>query len=238
MSILRHVVISPTWYYPSDEAEADFSMTVERAELAKVPKHRRQTQAERRATAEKKLLSAALKLIAEKGIGRTTLAEIGEAAGYSRALPAVYFRDRAGLIRAVWDYVSSQFQKKMTATGERHAGLAAVLSVVDAYLTRSGSDPSVFRATQVLMIEAFTATPEIRESMAMYNREAEKFLRKHIRIGIERGEIHSDVDPKAQAILIMGALRGAVSHWIIDPAIDLGLVRKEFLQSLRRSLAP
>jgi AcrR family transcriptional regulator len=215
-------------------------MTVERAEvaLAKLPKRPRKTQAERRATAEKKLLAAALKLIAEKGVGRTTLAEIGEAAGYSRALPAVYFRDRDGLIRAVWDYVSSHFQKKMAATGERQAGLAAVLSVVDAYLTRSGSDPFVFRATQVLMIEAFTATPEIRENMAMYNREAEKFLRKHIRIGIERGEIRGDVDPKAQAILIMGALRGAVSHWIIDPAIDLGLVRKEFLQSLRRSLAP
>ena len=213
-------------------------MVVGRTKLANAPKRPRQTQAERRAMAEKKLLAAALKLIAEKGFGRTTLAEIGEAAGYSRALPAVYFRDRDGLIRAVWNYVSSHFRKKMEAAGEREAGLAAVLSVVDTYLTRSASDQFAFRATQVLMIEAFTATPEIRQSMATYNRDAEKFLRKHIRAGIERGEIRGDVDPKAQAILIMGALRGAVTRWIIDPTIDLGLVRKEFLQSIRRSLAP
>jgi len=213
-------------------------MPVERTELAKAPNRPRQTQAERRAIAEKKLLAAALKLIAEKGLGRTTLAEIGEAAGYSRTLPAVYFRDRNGLIRAVWDYVSSHFQKKMEATGQRQAGLEAVLSVVDAYLTRSASDPFAFRATQVLLIEAFTATPDIRKSMATYNRESEKFLRKQISVGIERGEIRSDVDAKAQAILIMGALRGAITHWIIDPAIDLRLVRKEFLHSIRRSLAP
>ena len=131
----------------------------------------------------------------------------------------MYFRDRDGLIRAVWEYVSSHFQKKMEVTERRQAGLEAVLSVVDAYLTRSASDPFAFRATQVLMIEAFTATPEIRQSMATYNRDSEKFLRKQIRIGIERGEIRSDVDPKAQAILIIGALRGAVSHWIIDPQL-------------------
>ncbi len=126
----------------------------------------------------------------------------------------------------------------MEATEQRQAGLEAVLSVVDAYLTRSAADPFAFRATQVLLIEAFTATPDIRQSMATYNRESEKFLRKQISVGIERGEIRSDVDAKAQAILIMGALRGAITHWIIDPAIDLRLVRKEFLHSIRRSLAP
>jgi AcrR family transcriptional regulator len=201
-------------------------------------KRPRRTQAERRAEAGQKLMAAALKLIAEKGASRTSLAEIGEAAGYSRALPAVYFRDKESLVRAVWDYVSSLFQRKMEIAGARRPGLDAVLGFVEVYLTRSGTDAVIFRAAQVLQTEALGATSEIRQSVATHNRNSETFLRKHIRIGVERGEIRGDVDPRAQAVLIMGALRGALSHSLIDPGVDLGAVRREFLRSLGRSLAP
>jgi AcrR family transcriptional regulator len=46
----------------------------------------RLTQAERRARSERSLLDAAEQLFAEKGSHRTSLAEIGERAGYSRGL--------------------------------------------------------------------------------------------------------------------------------------------------------
>jgi AcrR family transcriptional regulator len=205
--------------------------------VARATRRPRQTQAERRATAERKLLTAAVKLIAEKGVSRTTLGEIGEAAGYSRTLPAVYFRDRAGLVRAVWDYVSSLFFRRMQDAGGRRNGLDVVLGFVEVYLTRSGKDPVFLRATQVLLAEALTATPEIQHGVAIHNRETEKFLRKHIRLGQEAGEIRRDVDAKIQAVLIIGALRGVISHWVIDPSINLVAIRKEFVESLRRSLA-
>jgi AcrR family transcriptional regulator len=184
------------------------------------------------------LLAAALKLIAEKGVARTTLAEVGEAAGYSRALPAVYFTDKSGLVRALWNHVSEQFQLKMLrAKKGRREGLDALLDFIEVYLTRSDEDPIAFRASQVLLAEAFTSAPEIRESVARNNREAEAFLRTQIRRGIDRGEIRRDVDPVPMAILILAALRGAISHWIIDPKTNLAALRKEYLLSVRRSLA-
>lgn len=202
------------------------------------PKRPRRTQAERRAIAERELLTAALKLIAEKGVGRTTLAEIGEAAGYSRALPAVYFRDKNGLVKALWEYVSRLFARRMKQSAECGEGLDAVLGFVDLYLTRPKGDSFVFRASQVLQTEAFTSAPEIRESVAQHNHDAERYLRAQIRAGMKRGEIRGDVDPGAQAIMIIGALRGAVSHWLINPKINLETLRKEILTSIRRSLAP
>lgn len=200
-------------------------------------KRPRRTQAERRAIAERELLAAALRLVAERGLGRLTLADIGEAAGYSRALPAVYFRDKAGLIRALWEHVSSLFQRRMRRAEKRERGLDAVLGFVEVYLTRSDEDPVVFRAAQVLLIEAFNAAPEIRESAAQHNRDSEHYLRKQIRIGIEQGEIHPDVDAAAQAILIIAAARGAISRWIIDPAVSLSALRREMLAALKRGLA-
>ena len=44
------------------------------------------THVERREEAESKILAAAAKIIAVKGLERFTLAEVGETAGYSRGL--------------------------------------------------------------------------------------------------------------------------------------------------------
>ena len=51
----------------------------------------RRTHAQRREQAEQRLLEAALGIVAQRGSIRMTLAEIGEAAGYSRGLPAHRF---------------------------------------------------------------------------------------------------------------------------------------------------
>src|SRR5258708_26820119 len=186
---------------------------MERAETSTRPRPVRRTQAERREVAERQLLAAALRLIAEKGVSRTTLAEVGEGAGYSRALPAVYFTDKSGLVRALWGHVSKQFQLKMLRSKkDRKEGLDAVVDFIEVYLTRTDEDPIEFRASQVLLTEAFTSAPEIRESVARNNRQAETFLRSESRKGIERGEIRRDVHPASMAILILAALRRAISH--------------------------
>ena len=218
---------SPNAESPADDAPSPVS--------AERP---RRTQAERRATAKRQLLLAALRLIAEKGVSRTTLAEIGEAAGYSRALPAAHFRDKTGLITALWEYVLHLFAQRSKRFAERRPGLDAVLGFAEIYLTRGDDDPYVFRASQILQMEALTNAPEIRESVARHNHDAEGFLRRHIGIGIRQGEIRAEADPAAQAIMIIAMLRGALSHWVIDPKTDLEALRKEILASLKRSLAP
>lgn len=197
----------------------------------------RLTQAERREAAERRLLEAAVRLIAERGVSRTTLGDIGEAAGYSRTLTAAYFRDREGLVQFVWDYAAAAFRRKMEAAGSQAPGLNSVLGFVRVYLTPTGEDPLGFRAAQMLLTEAFTSSPEIREEVANYNRMSERFLRKHLRIGVEAGEVRPDIKPAAQGVVIMGALRGTISQWIIDSTIDLAGLREELCDLLRRGLA-
>jgi AcrR family transcriptional regulator len=62
---------------------------------------RRRTQEERREEAEQRILDAATRLIADKGLDGFTLADVGEAAGFSRGLPAHYFKSKDGLLAAV-----------------------------------------------------------------------------------------------------------------------------------------
>src|SRR4051794_25726847 len=61
----------------------------------------RRTQQERREEAERKVLAAATALIAQHGSRVLTLAEVGEAAGYSRGIVSHHFGSRENLLRAV-----------------------------------------------------------------------------------------------------------------------------------------
>src|SRR5690606_32978246 len=79
-----------------------------RAAVAAAPVRRR-TQAERREEAEQRILEAALEIVARRGSVRMTLAEVGEAAGYSRGLPAQRFGNKAGLLRALAASIGTRF---------------------------------------------------------------------------------------------------------------------------------
>ena len=55
---------------------------------------KRRTQEERREEAERRILEAATRIIGKTGVETFTLADVGEAAGYSRGLPAHYFKTK------------------------------------------------------------------------------------------------------------------------------------------------
>src|SRR5690242_21557310 len=61
----------------------------------------RRTQEERRAETERRVLAAAMALIAAHGSRSVTLAEVGEAAGYSRGIVRHHFGSRERLLAAV-----------------------------------------------------------------------------------------------------------------------------------------
>ena len=77
-------------------------------------KRRRRTQEERREEAERRLLEAAVRIIGKTGVETFTLADVGEAAGYSRGLPAHYFETKSGLLAAVVRYLVDNYFHRTT----------------------------------------------------------------------------------------------------------------------------
>src|ERR1700745_982557 len=62
----------------------------------------RRTQQERSAESARRLLDAAIELIAEKGFERTTVAEIGERAGYSRSMVRARYGSKEALLESIF----------------------------------------------------------------------------------------------------------------------------------------
>jgi AcrR family transcriptional regulator len=197
----------------------------------------RRTQTERREEAERRLLDAALAIVARTGTVRLTLAAVGEAAGYSRGLPAHRFGSKAGLLRALAAQIHARFQEQLRAAPARAEGLDAIRGNIDVYFGRTDRAWTTTRALLVMMTEGFMEGAGLKRDMAAYNRAALAFFEIHIRRGIERGEIRADADPVNDAVLILGALRGVMLQWLLDGEIDLARLRERLLNVVDRALA-
>jgi AcrR family transcriptional regulator len=198
------------------------------------------TQAERRAEAERRMLQAAVRILAEKGFAALTLNEVGEAAGYSRGLPAHYFGRKDELLLAVGRYIVSRFSKGLRRPRNEPPleGLPAILRTADYYLASVGQDPVTMRALLVILTET-TSHPDLFPALVELNRASVDGFAEQIRIGQRQGEIGPEIDPASHAVLILGQLRGIVTQWLIDRStVDLDRVRASVALSLRRSLAP
>lgn len=196
----------------------------------------RRTQAERRQQAETRLLDAALRIVALRGSERMTMAEVGEAAGYSRGLPAQRFGNKAGLLRALAVHIRELFDRHRLAQPDVAPGLETIRHLVRAYFNRADGDWTTTRALIVMMTESFMEDAQIRADIATYNRSAQAFVANHIAIGIEAGEIAPSVSPTASAILLLGTMRGVLLQWLVDERIDLQPVQERLLAIVDRIL--
>lgn len=199
----------------------------------------RRTQAERSATASRRMLRAARQLIARQGYTRTTLAQVGKEAGYTGGLVSHHFGSKEGLLqelvgRITLRFFTDQLQPAMSGL----TGIDAIAAAADAYLNELSRREERMRTLYVLMGEALGPVPSINPVFAELNRGFRDSVRRLIEEGMESGEIRSDLDPEAEAGLVVGMLRGVALQWISDPGcFDLDAVATSLKDSMRRHLA-
>lgn len=197
----------------------------------------RRSHAERREEAERRLLDAALAIVAQRGSVRMTLAEVGAAAGYSRGLAAHRFGSKAGLVQALAGYIGEQFGQQRARGPALQPGLDAILGNIRFYFGRRGPAWLSSRALLVMMNEAcIEAQPELRPVVAAYNRGALAWFEQHIATGIARGEIAPHTDPGITAVLLLGAMRGIALQWLVDPSLPVTRVRDRLLTVVQQML--
>ncbi len=195
------------------------------------------TQAERRARAERALLKAAVGLIAERGLERFTLAEVGMAAGYSSGLPAHYFGKKDALIAAVARSIIGNFGDGLERRLALKPGLDGLLATAGFYFDSVARDPLTARALAVLLGEALHR-PDLLVEIAKINRLGASELERQLAYGMEQGRIRPDIDVASEAVLILAGLRGAIAQWLADPSgLSIEALRDAFIINLRRSLA-
>ena len=198
----------------------------------------RRTHAERREEAAQRMLDAAVRIVAERGLEYLTLAECGEAAGYSRGLAAHYFGTKDELIAAIANHIVHDYTQRSRGGSRGRKGLEGFLNAVDFYI-ESGR-------THVLELRAFNAVlatgpshPELSDAIAKLNSESVDAFARGLETCLKLRAVRADINPQAQARILVAMLRGVMTQWLLDPkGVDLDAVKSELMSSLRRSLAP
>ncbi len=144
------------------------------------------------------LLDAAIELFAEQGYERTTAAEIGLRAGFSRNMVRDRYGSKEVLLQALFD----TFGERLLPAVRRErigTGLQLVLGQLDDLLTAVRHEPEVIRALTVLTFETPAAlrgfAPWFDTLIAGYQSE----LAGHFVAGQLDGSIRAGLDPAREA---------------------------------------
>jgi AcrR family transcriptional regulator len=198
----------------------------------------RLTQAARREKAERAILTAALEIIAERGIDELTLAEAGERAGYSRALPAHYFDSKDAALAALGDFVVEKYLRRVQRNVQGREGLDGFLERIAHYFDDGRKDPRVLRAFHAIL-GAAPGKPALAKAVSRLAEDSKRTFAQFIRAGIARGEVRRGLNPEVEAVWILAGLRGVMAQWLNAPdKTPLTKVRDAYLAAVRRALSP
>ncbi|BBY80194.1 TetR/AcrR family transcriptional regulator [Mycolicibacterium pulveris] len=165
-------------------------------------KRRPKTNRERVEESTLALIASAIELFARQGYERTTAAEIGTNAGFSRNM----VRDRYGSKEALLQSVFDEFARKLLPAVRRERignGLERVLGQIDDLLHAVQREPETMRAMIVLTFE----TPGPLQQFAGWfdtligNYQAE--LAGHLSDGVTDGSVAAGIDPAREAEVLV-----------------------------------
>lgn len=179
------------------------------------------TQKERKAESERRILHAAVELFAKQGYTKTTLSEVGKAAGYTGGLVSHRFGSKEQLLMAVLQNSAFRFmedQLRPSIEGDHiQSAEKALRNYIKIYFDEVFLRESNIRALYVIMGEGLGAVPEVQPHIAAINKAMRKRIALIVRQGVESGEFGENVDSEDWALMIFGMLRGTVMQYLADP---------------------
>lgn len=199
-------------------------------------------QEDRTALSDRLMKAAAVSLLIERGIAGTTLAAIGERAGYSRGLVTHRFGSKAGLLAHVHDTVAEEWIQRVKAAVGTSVGVDALQRVIDALHGFLMDDPNDIRAMYLLRYASIDPASEYRANVAKTHKAQQRDVQSWLEAGQRVRAVHPDVNAALAAELFCAAMDGLLYRWLVDPSLPIDALherlRAEVAHAIGHSLPP
>jgi len=181
----------------------------------------RRTKEEAQATRER-LLDAAETIFRDRGVTRTSLAEVATAAGMTRGAVYWHFKDKADLFRAMCDRATLPLDTMFERAGEtlERDPLGTLRTLSIGALQSLATDPRaqnvfeiVFHKSELVDDLAGIATTQARERGTCLA-QIEEIVRQSAALG----QLPADVDPHLATQGLHALMVGIMHEWVLDPA--------------------
>ena len=178
----------------------------------------------------RRILDAAIEVIAEKGFHNSRVSDIAERAGVADGTVYLYFRSKEQILMAALDSAFEAFYrraKEELASSTDAPAKLRTLARLHLRLLSQHRSLAVVLQTELRQSAKFLAEFSQRELKGYFN-----LIREIIREGQQAGSIRREVPDKIAAACLFGALDELVTSWVLssrdydlaagaDPVIDL-----------------
>lgn len=174
----------------------------------------RRTQQERRDESSRRLLEAAIELIAERGYEATSAGAIAERAGYSRSLVNVRYGSKAALLRVILE--TELEDRLLEPSAVPLDGLGQILDRIDRTVRLAAEDPRLLRAFFVVLFEAVGPVVALRPHVVGWLARLERATVVSLRAGQSDGSIRDSVDEVGELQEFAHLSIGLAYRWVLE----------------------
>jgi len=185
------------------------------------------------------MLDAAIELVLENGTEKTTLAMIGERAGYSRGLATYRFGSKAGLFDALCKAIGRNWLEYLKRGTEGMTGIDAMCAALDTVYQWVTDTPNEARVLQILHCGSASPGSEFQETSIGIHRRQLSDVIEWIEAGKQEGQIRDDVDANAAAAEYVAYTSGMSYLWLLSSdTFDFEKANTAMKTYLRSTLGP
>lgn len=169
------------------------------------------------------ILDAAELVFQERGVSRTSLAEIATAAGVTRGAIYWHFANKADLFDAMTQRVFGQLEEKLASLQAKddENPVDLLRDLAEHFLERVVNDPRYFRLLEISWhkCEYVGEMAAIRDSHLECGNRYLSISEEAFGQAKQRGYLPAAVDPRCAAVGLMAVVDGLVLNWTLDPAL-------------------
>jgi len=172
----------------------------------------------------REIFEAAMVLFAQKGVARTTIQQIADAAGIGKGTIDEYFKSKDDILATSFDYIKEESEaliaKKIQNTSDPVQKLTAfiegILSFFQTFPENMSEILLVFWAEGILnsprdAVEGGNQQFDLRSMYEDYN----DFVTSILEDGKSEGMFRKDIDSYALAAAMIGAIDGLMLQWVL-----------------------
>ena len=172
--------------------------------------------ADRQADRRRQILTAAVKVFAEKGFHEARVGDIAEEAGIAYGLVYHYFDSKEALLETIFRTTWGEMLARVEEVEAAGVPAPEAVRQVTALLLRTWRrDPDLVR----VLVREVTRNQHVQQEIEEITAAMET-LERIVRRGQESGEFRQDLDPRLAAVVFYGALEEVLSSWVLGQLRD------------------
>jgi TetR/AcrR family acrAB operon transcriptional repressor len=169
-----------------------------------------------------RILDTAERVFHEKGVSRTSLADIASAAGVTRGAIYWHFENKADLFAAMMDRVMLPMEAmaKHAVADDSDDPLGSVRACALEVLQRTATDPRSQRVFDIVShkCEYVDDMAQLRARHLQARGQCLARIEKGLRNAVRKKQLPRGTDARAAAVGLHALIDGLIKNWVLDPA--------------------